>query len=555
MNSIERIFAIVISVFLLSGIKSFADTFVVTNLNDPGDGSLRQAIDDSNSNEGPDTIVFEEGLQGTISMNLGEYFISDNVGIVGPGPDKITIDAQGKSSIFIVADGNDEINRIVEISGLRLINGTLVTSGGILKNHENLIVENCEFINGESTLNQGGAIANSNILTIKSSLFENNRAIFGGTEGLGGAIVNNGILVISDSVFSNNQASFGGAIINGGIIELISNTLFSNNSAVHDGGAINTSSGVIEKILNTTFYNNSAILGGAIADLSNDAVVYISFTTFANNEASSGGANWATSPTKIRNSIFALNTPDNCIGTISDFGGNYSDDFSCGLAGDDSLILLGPLADNGGPTETMTLIGGDPVDGATVNCDALNEMGNPTGIPVGVDQRYFPRPSGPRCDSGAFESQPTATITVAKVTDPSGVEHFRFGSNGFDPLQDCPLDGGGDGIFILNDGDSISCIVPQGNYSIKENIPQGYNLSILCFEAPDNLVINNQTGEIEFTVDDSGSDVDCLYTNVRKGGGGGGCTLAPAGASSSIPLYLLIPVLIFIRRIIKRNRV
>jgi hypothetical protein len=69
-------------------------------------------------------------------------------------------------------------------------------------------------------------------------------------------------------------------------------------------------------------------------------------------------------------------------------------------------------------------------------------------------------------------------------------------------------------------------------------------------------VINNETGEIDFTIVDSSSDVDCVFTNIRteEGGNGGGCTLAPAGASNSIPLYLLIPALILIRRIVKRYR-
>jgi hypothetical protein len=79
---------------------------------------------------------------------------------------------------------------------------------------------------------------------------------------------------------------------------------------------------------------------------------------------------------------------------------------------------------------------------------------------------------------------------------------------------------------------------------------------IICLEAPDNIVINNETGEIDFTIVDSSSDVDCVFTNIRteEGGNGGGCTLAPAGASNSIPLYLLIPALILIRRIVKRYR-
>lgn len=180
--------------------------------------------------------------------------------------------------------------------------------------------------------------------------------------------------------------------------------------------------------------------------------------------------------------------------------------------------------------------------------DATNEFIAVEGYETDIE--------GFNVDNITFIAQLTflRSVTITKVTDPSGGDDFGFESDGFDSQQGCPLDGGGDGMFVLNDGDSLSCIVPEGNYSIKENIPQGYRLSILCFEAPDNIAINNQTGEIEFTIDDSGSDVDCLYTNVRKGGGGGGCALAPVGASTPIPLYLLIPVLIFIRRIIKRNR-
>jgi hypothetical protein len=261
---------------------------------------------------------------------------------------------------------------------------------------------------------------------------------------------------------------------------------------------------------------------------------------------------------RIRNSIIAFNSPNNCVGPVIDLIGNYSDDFSCGFLGDNSEIILGPLADNGGPTETIALLGGDPVDGATVNCEALNGEGIQLGIRIGIDQRYFPRPFGIRCDSGAFESQPTASVTITKVTDPSGGsdDDFLFGSNGFNPLQDCPLDGGGDGMFALNDGDSITCIVPQGDYSIKENIQQGYELLIICLEAPDNVVINNETGEIDFTIENSGSDVDCIYTNIRTedGGNGGGCSIAQAGANNSIPLYLFIPALILIRRIVKRYR-
>lgn len=62
--------------------------------------------------------------------------------------------------------------------------------------------------------------------------------------------------------------------------------------------------------------------------------------------------------------------------------------------------LLGPLAGNGGPTQTMALQAGSPaIDG-----------GDGAGCPA-TDQRGVPRPGGAACDVGAFEiatPRPTA---------------------------------------------------------------------------------------------------------------------------------------------------
>lgn len=127
----------VLALIFLSGIKSHADTFVVTNLNDPGAGSLRRAIEDSNSNEGPDTIVFEEGLEGTIVLNLGVFSISDDLTINGPGGGIITIDADANSAILDINDGDEGKNSIVNISGLRFING-IAGTGSEIDNFENL---------------------------------------------------------------------------------------------------------------------------------------------------------------------------------------------------------------------------------------------------------------------------------------------------------------------------------------------------------------------------------------------------------------------------------
>jgi len=588
MLTIKSLLIVVLSLLLLPSF-SLADTFVVTNLNDPGAGSLRQAIINSNLNLGPDTIEFNETLQGTIFLNLGPMSIQDDLTIKGPGAEIITIDADNKSPVFEIDDFDEEINRVVKISGLRFING----DGGINNYAENVEVENCQFINCSAAVT-GGAMLNRKILTVDSCLFENNSAPFGG-----GAISNDdqsSKLIIRNSEFRDNQSDPGSAILNLGTIQLVTNSKFSNNAPVQAianifgtikeishstferdrhiaGGAIWNSGGIIESILNSAFSDNSAPAGGTILNV--DGIVNISFSTIAKNlllppptpppvqfqelmniEMEGGSiVTLGLGITRIRNSIVAFNSTFNCEGPIDDFGGNYSNDFSCGFTGDDSVIILGPLADNGGPTETMALLGGDPVNGATVNCDALDENGNPTGIPIGVDQRYFPRPFGIRCDSGAVESMPASIVTITKASQPSGMEGFEFVSNGFGSLVGCGITAD-NGRFTLDDGDSERCIVPVGDYTIREKVPNGYRLSIICFGDNPNLIIDDDRGEILFSVPEiePSPDVDCIFNNIKKGKGGGGCVLTGGSNNNSLPLFLLIPAFILFRRFIKRYR-
>ena len=432
MRGFKSLFSIILAVVFLSSVQSYADTFVVTNLNDSGEGSLRQAINTSNLVLGPDEIVFEEGLEGTIVLNLGQFDISDDLNINGPGADMLTIDADDSSRIFNISDGSTDTDILVSISGLMFING--LSGGGAILNFEDLSIDSCVF-EGNSAIQAGGVIFNKEGSTIAE---------------------------ITNSTFSGNNAESGGVIFNEeGTIQNITNSTFNGNNSAGRGGGIDNE-GTIENITNSTFSGNSAEDGGAIY---NDGDINISFTTIANNEASAGGGIFEDRDSiNIRNSIVAFNSPNNCVGPVNDLTGNWSNESSCGFLGDNSEIILGPLADNGGPTETMALLGGDPIDGATNNCDALNEMGNPSGIPIGIDQRYFPRPFGVRCDSGAFEE--------GEVPQPQPPMNKGGGSCGVD-------------------------VLPEG---------------------------------------------------------GGLASIAPVRANNPIPLYFFIPVLILIRRIVKRCR-
>src|SRR5262249_17028932 len=121
----------------------------------------------------------------------------------------------------------------------------------------------------------------------------------------------------------------------------------------------------------------------------------ITNSTFAGNIAASGGAlDTALGVIRLKNSILAVSGGGNCLGPITSLGHNLEDSHYCGLtaSGDltDTNPLLGPLADNGGPTETMALLPGSP---------AINH-GDNHGCPA-ADQRGFFRVAG--CDIGAFE--------------------------------------------------------------------------------------------------------------------------------------------------------
>jgi hypothetical protein len=111
---------------------------------------------------------------------------------------------------------------------------------------------------------------------------------------------------------------------------------------------------------------------------------------------------------RLLNTIIAGNTssagPGNC--NVQDMiiesrGHNLDSDGSCFLSAAGDLpnrdALLGPLFDNGGPTETQALQAGSPaIDAAAVD-----------GCPQ-HDQRGVVRPQGAACDIGAYELVPTA---------------------------------------------------------------------------------------------------------------------------------------------------
>ncbi len=77
-----------------------ADVITVTNTNDSGPGSLRQALADANDGD-----IINFAVTGTIGLTSGELLVNNSVTISGPGASVLAVNANAKSRVFHIAPG------------------------------------------------------------------------------------------------------------------------------------------------------------------------------------------------------------------------------------------------------------------------------------------------------------------------------------------------------------------------------------------------------------------------------------------------------------------
>jgi CSLREA domain-containing protein len=235
----------------------------------------------------------------------------------------------------------------------------------------------------------------------------------------GGGVLNEGTTTLSDvAVVANAVGSNpGGGIRNQSGSLTLTRVLVAHHETSGQGAGIASSATLT--IENSTLSDNSTTnAGGAISHTSSTQPLSISYATIASNKASASPSDAISHSglgVTIRNSIIAgACTPS----TASSGGSNVATGTSCGLTqstdrqGTDPQ--LGPLANNGGPTDTHALAATSPaIDLASGACPA-------------VDQRSFSRPVGVACDSGAFEFRTPAAappvVPSTLVLDPTAVE-------------------------------------------------------------------------------------------------------------------------------------
>jgi uncharacterized repeat protein (TIGR01451 family)/CSLREA domain-containing protein len=468
-----------------------AATFTVTSTADavdasPGNGvcatalglcTLRAAVQEANALPGPDVVNVPAG---TYTLTLGGQF--EDVAATGDLDvhDSLTIQGAGAATTIIEAGatpgaGVDRVfqvwNGTVTIRDVTIRHGTSAQSGGGINVNCATGAQAVQLVFSVVELNRtsdrGGAIAveqcpSAQVSVVDSVLRANVAASHGGAVAQGTGA---GPIAITTSTLSGNVSGTTGGGIQSFSTLTITHSTISDNTAngVSAGGILHTAGTLT--LTNSTLSGNRTNGGGGALDEA--GVANLNNVTITNNTADADGDGPEPGPAvpaagggvlqrdggtvNFRNTIIAGNflsaSPD-CAGTLTSQDYNLiGNTAGCTIAGTTTnnvvtpLPLLGPLADNGGPTETHALLPGSPaVDAA--NPAAPGSGGNACQTD---DQRGVQRPqdgngdSSARCDIGAYEAE-----SIVADSDGDGIP---------DALDNCPttpnpdqLDTDGDGV-------------------------------------------------------------------------------------------------------------
>ncbi len=341
----------------------------------------------------------------------------------------------------------------LEIKNSRFENNTASNNAGAvyIYNGQDTTISNSVFVNNEAA-SVGGAISGSyakNLTIMDSEVTGNSSGDRGG--GLrfysGGAYT----VHISGSTFDSNvSAAYGGAADFGDDLSVVvSNTTVSNNSANGGAGLNFDGNNIDATVNNSTIAGNTAANGGAGIYINSGSTLTVNQSTISANVAEGTTPNYSgggisigdnTSVVTMSGTIVSGNTSG--VAGAGDIGLYTSDLNATGsFTATHSLIgevdtrihendplfvapvssnlhrpdpMLSALADNGGPTKTMSPQPGSP---------AIDRGPNPVATFTGnsFDQRGtgYDRISGKSADIGAFEvqSEPPATTTTVAGTD------------------------------------------------------------------------------------------------------------------------------------------
>ena len=276
----------------------------VTNTNDSGAGSLRQAILDANTSGG-DEITFSN-VTGTITLLSALPALAANITITGPGTHLLTVSGNQQFQVFCMNNGTTNT-----LSGLTIVDGMLsntepsitwvyicgagISNAGSLKllncaiqscsafcidspegagiyNAGDLVMQHCQVTDCMAALDPtvgainpyGGGIANQGDLRMEDCTVSGCHVWGGGGSGQGGGIANGGSLLLTNCIISScggTGETDGGGIWNNGNLTIQSCTV--SDCIIGYGGGIENW-GILAMTNSTIVDNLGASEGGGL---------------------------------------------------------------------------------------------------------------------------------------------------------------------------------------------------------------------------------------------------------------------------------------------------
>jgi predicted outer membrane repeat protein len=243
-------------------------------------------------------------------------------------------------------------------SNCTLSNDSAANGGGALCTDGVCTVKMTKCTIANDTSAQGGGVCNSGgKVTLTQCTLSNDACA---ADGGGGGFLNEGTGTAAACTFNNDSAAAGGGMFNRGPATL-TNCTFASNTAVTGGGGIYSTSlsgqTFVLKVTNCTVADNVVVRGSG-GGIYNDSATTLKLanTIVAENTASAFGPDYFGNISTADHNLIGDGTGATI---VIDQGGNL-------VGGNGNPVIdarLGPLANNGGPTQTMALLADSPAIG------------------------------------------------------------------------------------------------------------------------------------------------------------------------------------------------
>jgi hypothetical protein len=398
---------VVAAALAVAAAPAAAATFTVSDSGDrapracaPASCTLREAVIAANARPGADTIVLRAGRHELSLPSTGEDAAADGdlditsgpLVVVGRGPDRTVIDANGIDRVFDIGAARTRLQRLAITGGNAHPTDGDGDGGGIvagdLGDAPVTLVDSEVIDNRAPGVDGNGGGIDTDIAgaltVVRSRIIRNVAGGDGG--GISGSV--DGPTVISRSTIADNRAGEGGGVMVVDRVRISDSTVGGNrvvgggDGEVGDGAGIYVDDQGMLTLTNATLTGNRAnrhgggVFGEAGGRASLRAVTIARNRADANGSGDGGGGGVYADRARLQlsNAIVALNTAGgalaDCDGTATVTGSpnllSTPGAGGCRLAG--ARIArnpqLGPLAANGGLTRTIALRPRSPAVGA-----------------------------------------------------------------------------------------------------------------------------------------------------------------------------------------------